>query len=128
MQTIEQFLSKTLDLIEDANQRGEKPDLIFLTPDDEHTLAVHAWLRAKDGDKPDALHKEPPSVRGGRSGYTEIAGLAIQWNAEKTEVRARTPDEQKAHQEKMQKSLQTMIEVNQQAANAARQRRSRFWG
>ena len=60
MQTIEQLMSKVLDLIEEARHRGEKPDLVFLTADDEHTLMVHAWLRAKDGDKPDALHKAPP--------------------------------------------------------------------
>ena len=32
MQTIEQLLSKVLDLIEEARQRGEKPELVFLTP------------------------------------------------------------------------------------------------
>lgn len=128
MQTIEQLLSKVLDLIEEARHRGEKPDLVFLTPDDEHTLTVHAWLRAKDDDKPDALHKTPPNVRSSIHGYSRLAGLEIQWDAEKTEVRARTLEELKAHQERMRKGLQAMREVNQHLAEDARQRRSRFWG
>lgn len=119
MQTIEQLLSKVLALIEEARQRGEKPELVFLTPDDEHTLAVHAWLRAKDDRKPDALHKAPPNVRS--HGYSRLADLQIQWDSEKTEVRARTPAELTAHQEERRRSMEAMREVNQRRAEQSRQ-------
>lgn len=130
MQTIEQLLSKILDLIDAAKLRGEEPDLVFLTPDDEHTLRVHAWLRGKkkDDHKRDALHEAPPDVRSSIHGYSKLGDLDIQWDAEKTEVRVRTPEEVKAHQERMRKGLAAMREVNQRLADDARQRRSRFWG
>ena len=127
MQTIEQLLSKVLDLIEEARQRGEKPELVFLTPDDEHTLAVHAWLRAKDDRKPDALHEAPPDVRSSGHGYSRLADLQIQWDSEKTEVRARTPAELTAHQEECRRSTEAIREVNQRLAELSRQRRNRLW-
>ena len=127
MQTIEQLLSKVLDLIKEARQRGEEPELVFLTPDDEHTLAVHAWLRAKDDRKPDALHEAPPDVRSSGHGYSRLANLQIQWDSEKTEVRAWTPAELTAHQEECRRSTEAIREVNQRLAERSRQRRNRLW-
>ena len=127
MQTIEQLLSKILDLIAEAEQRGEKPDLVLLTPDDEHTLAVHLWLRSEAADS-EALAKTPPDVRNFSKGYTKLAGLSIQWDAEKTQVRARTPEERTAYRERLAHSSRQMAEVNRRLAEDSRRQRTRLWG
>lgn len=119
MQTCEQLLSKVLDLIEEAKNRGEKPDVVFLTPNDERTLKVRAWLCAQDDDKSDAIRKAPPNVRSGHHGYSTLAGLRIEWDADKTEVRARTPEELKAYQEKARKGMAMMREANQRLEQKA---------
>lgn len=127
MQTIEQLLSKILDLRADAEERGEKPDLVLLSPDDEHTLAVHLWLRNEAADA-QALAKDPPDVRHFSKGYSKLAGLLIQWDAEKTQVRARSPEERAAHSERLARSSQQMAEASRRIAEDSRRQRSRFWG
>lgn len=119
MQTIEQLLANILKLRADAERQGQKPDLVLLSAEDEITLAVHAWLRA-EAEKPGALTNTPPNVRSNlRGGYGKLAGLDVQWDAERTEVRARSAEEESAHKESVRRNLQAMQEVNQSLADHA---------
>lgn len=125
MQTMEQLLSKVLDLLDEAKQRGENPDLLFLTPDDEHTLAVHAWLKAEAADK-DALRKQPPDVRE-MQGYRKLAGLTVEWDATTTSVRARTTEEQQVERDKSARAANAAREVSERLSEA-RRKRLKGWG
>lgn len=118
MQTLDQLLTKIINLQTASEEAGRKPDLLHLTREDELTLIVHEWKKTD-------LEEKPPSIR---RDYSRIAGLSIVWDTQETAVRPRTEEEAKAHQEMRRRGLENMAEINRIVLDHAERKRRSYWG
>jgi hypothetical protein len=85
MQTMEQLMNKIVRLRREAEQRGETPTSIYLTVEDEDTVAAFLWL-IEASENREKLRRAPPHARGNGALMNKFAGLDISWDALRTAV------------------------------------------
>lgn len=98
MQTLDQLLTKIINLQTASEVAGHKPDIVHLTREDEVTLIVHEWKKLEP-------KKKPP---GARSSYTTLASLVVMWDAAETSVRSFTHEERQFRQARDEQAYQNM--------------------